>query len=67
MQLLLKRDDHIEEEDYGYGYGCICSKCGSGFIFDRKDVCMSKCINPKLKGYVLCPNCQNFIHSDEYQ
>ena len=66
MQLLLKRDKHIKQEEKDYGYGCVCGKCDSVFIFERKDACIPRCINPKPKDCTInCPNCQNVIHLDK--
>lgn len=66
MQLLLKRDKHIKQEEKDYGYGSICSRCNSVFIFDRKDACIPRCINPQPKDCtIICPNCQNVTHLDK--
>ena len=63
MKLLQRRNKHINKEQ---GYGCVCSKCGSIFTFDRKDACIPRCPNPDPRDcVVICPNCQHSIFFDE--
>ena len=66
MKLLLRQNNHIKKEQDDFGYGCVCSKCGSIFTFDRKDACIPRCPNPDPRYcMVRCPNCQHSTSFDE--
>lgn len=66
MQLLLQRNNHIKQKERDYGYGCVCDKGSSVFIFYKKDACVPRCINPEPKDCtIICPNCQNVSHLDK--
>lgn len=64
MKILAVHNDHIEKKPERK-YGCSCSKCGTVFVFERSEVTVPRCINPKPEYCtIMCPNCQNIMSLD---
>lgn len=62
MQVLVHKNEHLEEKTSIQEYGCECPNCGTVFIFDITEVSKPRMLNYKdIDCSIKCPNCNNFI------
>lgn len=47
MKILAVHNYHIKKIKTEREYCCSCSKCGTVFVFERSEVTIPRCINPK--------------------
>lgn len=61
MKILQLNNKHLEKSK-PTEYGCVCSQCGTVFIFDQSEVNIPRTINYKPEQCTInCPNCKKVI------